>query len=293
MHLQQTKAGSRDTGGPQYYFHDVPEVVKHFLRRKGACPVVLLTPYGIAPSPFMAVGRDHKLTASGKIVTGAVGHDRIQQAKAQESIGEAIRRWYGLPQGFDFERVDISVHIHNDGHFILAPTRAKLRGKKREIEIEKPDCPLSFNHRIKSTLWRRQIESRQKQQRDEFSWIASEMSRIVSDHLSGKIPNILESDLLRAGGALSRLGLKLGPYVGRSYDCDPSRFRFLNLLPYECPVEIKKRSRGFEYQMLRYKPLPRAVVICIKHDLVNVPDHIDIIELAELSNYLGLLCKAA
>ena len=91
MHLAQTKVGK--TGGPQYFFHDVPDAIKNFLRHKGACRVVLETPYGIASSPFMAVGHNHKLTSTGKIVSGAVGHDRIQQAGAECSIGEAIRRW--------------------------------------------------------------------------------------------------------------------------------------------------------------------------------------------------------
>lgn len=47
MHLQQTKVGSRATGGPQYYFHSVSSHVKEFLRTRGACPVVLQTPYQI------------------------------------------------------------------------------------------------------------------------------------------------------------------------------------------------------------------------------------------------------
>lgn len=90
MHLQQTKFESRSSGGPQYYFHNIPGPVKEFLRKRGACPVVLQTPYGIANSPFMAVDRDHKLE-NGKTVTGKVGHDRIQQAGGEQSIGEAIR----------------------------------------------------------------------------------------------------------------------------------------------------------------------------------------------------------
>ena len=77
MHIQQTKLESRATGGPQYYFHSVPEPVKEFLRKRGACRVVLQTPYGIASSSFMAVGRDHKLSAGGKVVRGRVGHDRL------------------------------------------------------------------------------------------------------------------------------------------------------------------------------------------------------------------------
>ncbi len=96
MHLQQTKAGSRTTGGPQYYFHSVPAHVKEFLRKRGACPVVLQTPYGIASSSFTAVGRDHKLSAKGKVVKGNVGHDRIQghesiDEKPERNVSAAIR----------------------------------------------------------------------------------------------------------------------------------------------------------------------------------------------------------
>src|SRR5437764_3709863 len=117
MHLQQTKAGSRASGGPQYYFHSIPDTVKSFLRKEGACPVVLQTPYGIAKSSFMAVDRDHKFDATNRLVAGKVGHDRIQQAEGTESIGEAIRHWYGLKSG-DLERVDVEVVIHPGGHFI-------------------------------------------------------------------------------------------------------------------------------------------------------------------------------
>ncbi len=45
MHIQQTKAESRATGGPQYYLHGWPSHVKAFLRARGACPVLLQTPY--------------------------------------------------------------------------------------------------------------------------------------------------------------------------------------------------------------------------------------------------------
>jgi len=86
MHLQQTKSESRASGGPQYYFHTVPPAIKDFLRQRGACPVILETPYGIATSSFMAVGRDHKLTGTGQIIAGSVGHDRIQQGSRQDSI---------------------------------------------------------------------------------------------------------------------------------------------------------------------------------------------------------------
>jgi len=52
-------------------------------------------------------------------------------------------------------------------------------------------------------------------------------------------------------------------------------------------VEIKKRSSSFSYQITRYTKLPRAVVLCMKHDLVNPPDHIDVLELSALAQYLG------
>jgi len=289
MHLQQTKirdkALKERPGGPQYYFHDVPDPIKDFLRRNGACPVVLETPYGIAPSPFMAVGRDHKLDANGRAVGGQVGHDRIQQAATAESIGEAIRRWYALPERQDFERIDVDVSIHPDGHFILTPLRATLRGRKKVIEVESPVLPLSFNRRHQSALWRDQIES--LRETGEMAWIHDQIARVVDDHREQNVRSILEPDVLRTSGALSKLGLRLGPYIGKWYDCDPSCFQFMCLPAYQCPVEIKKNSRGFKYQMLRYKPLPRAVVLCVEHDLVTVPEHVDVIELAELSNYLA------
>ena len=287
MHIQQTKDRSRDTGGPQYYFHNLPEVIKDYLRRRGGCPVVLQTPYGIASSPFMALGRDHKLSSNGRVVRGAVGHDRIQQAGATESIGEAIRRWYGLPEGYDFERIDVEASLHRDGHFILAPTRAKLRRRTREIELEKLAAPLTFTSRNPSILWRRQVDFCLRHNRDSVKWARDEICRVVVDHHNPDVKNLLESDVLRAAGALSKLGVKLGPYVGKFYDCDPTRFQFLHLLPYECPVEIKKQSRDFRYQMLRYKPLPRAVVLCMDDNLINPPEHIDVIELTELGRYLN------
>src|SRR6266478_4472487 len=119
MHLQQTKSESRASGGPQYYFHTVPPAIKDFLRQRGACPVILETPYGIATSSFLAVGRGHKLTGTGQIIAGSVGHDRIQQGSRQDSIGAAIRHWYAIKTTADFERIDVEVRIHTEGHFIL------------------------------------------------------------------------------------------------------------------------------------------------------------------------------
>ena len=283
MHLQQTKAGSLATGGPQYYFHSIAPHVKEFLRKRGACPVVLQTPYAIASSSFTAVGRDHKLNAKGKPVAGKVGHDRIQ---GEESIGEAIRYWYGLDGGKDFESVDVDAVIHDDGHFILIPTAATLRGAKRPIILEKVASPLSFHSDHQSKLWKRQIEACRKESKVDVAWAASQIRRVINENLTDNPKHVHEADLLRTAGALSLLGLDLGLYLVKGYDCPKSTFQFAGLPIYPCAVEVKKRSSGFNYQILRYTDLPRVVVLCIKHDLINPPDHVDIIELSALADYL-------
>jgi hypothetical protein len=82
------------------------------------------------------------------------------------------------------------------------------------------------------------------------------------------------------------LGVDLGLYLMKGYDCPKSQFSFSGLPPYPCPVEIKKRSSRFDYQIMRYTDLPRAVVLCVEHDLKNPPGHVDILELSALADYL-------
>lgn len=55
---------------------------------------------------------------------------------------------------------------------------------------------------------------------------------------------------------------------------------------YTCPVEVKTRSRGFNYQVTQYPHLPRAVVLCMAHNFVNPPEHIDCVDLSVLAEYL-------
>ena len=286
MHLQQTKAGSRGSGGPQYYFHDVPAHIKEFLRKRKACPVVLQTPYGITRSEFTAVDRDHKLVGN-KVVPGNVGHDRIQQGAASRSIGEEIRYWYGLKAGQDFEWIEVDAQIHKDGHFILVPTSVKMRDAKRAREVERVLFPLSFHRKHQSSFWREQIEHRRSKSSEDVAWAAAHINRVVAEHAQPQEKGILESDLLRVSGALSVLGVELGPYLGTGYDCLRSTFQFDDLPLYPCPVEIKTRSKGFSYQVTKYTKLPRAVVLCMEHNMVNPPEHIDVVELKELARYLG------
>jgi hypothetical protein len=239
----------------------------------------------------MAVGRDHKLSG-GKPVPGNVGHDRIQQASGDRSIGEAIRYWYGLKTKGDFERIDVDVRIHYDRHtkkehFILTPTEVRMREKSRKRDIPRVMSPLSFHDRYQSELWRKQIDFLRSNAPYDVRWAASQINRVVAENRKTEASHILEADLLRAAGALSILGLELGPYLGKGYDCMDSSVQFNGLPLYPCPVEVKRRSRGFNYQVERYEELPRAVVLCIDHDLPNPPEDIDVLALPTLGQYLG------
>ena len=287
MHLQQTKRASRVSGGPQYYFHDLADEVGNYLRNKRAVPVALVTPYGATPSKFMALSAKAKLSPDNKVVAGKVGHDRVQQAAAGESIGEAIRRWYRLPSG-DFERIDVEIQIL-DAKFYLTPVSYKYAGQARRRKIERPEFPLSFNHHKKSLLWQRQLEEVRKDRPEMWQWSIDEICRVVSAHGDhGRPPNVQEQDLLRASGPLKILGVECGPYVGKGYDCQ-GKFQFLGYEPYWVPLEIKKQSSRFEYQQKKYAPeeLSRVVILCARHDLINVPPNVDVIELNSLCSVLG------
>lgn len=250
MHLQQTKRASAKTGGPQYYFHDLSKAVKTFLRSEGAVPVALVTPYGATKSNYKAVSGKHKFDSSNQVVAGSVGHDRIQQGQADESIGEAIRHWYELPAG-QFERIDIEIDIVDDV-FYLRPTTCKYAGKKKSKSIAKVERPLTFTRDYFSPFWVEQLKRAQESQPELLTWSVKEICRVAKDHRVGsKLPHIQEIDLLRASGPLHHLGVILGGYVGKGYDCR-STFEFLSYPQYEVPIEVKRNSQGFGYQQEKY-----------------------------------------
>jgi hypothetical protein len=284
MHLQQTKKGSRTSGGPQYYFHDLPEHVKLFLRKNQAVRVALVTPYGATKSDFFALSKDAKFDAAGKVVSGAVGHDRIQQGSSATSIGEAIRTWFSLPKG-DFDRIDLNAQII-ENIFYLTPTSFVFSGKTQTRKLPVMPHPLSFNHEYKSPLWIKQIESLDSLER---SWVREEICRVMAAHQTiSQIANVLEPDLLRCSGALKKMGVSLGPYVGKGYDCCFTGVTFLKYPEYQVPFELKKKSSGFSYQEGRYgkEELSRAVILCATHDLHNLRENIDVISLHTMCEYL-------
>ncbi len=284
MHLQQTKRESRGSGGPQYYFHDLTDAVKAYLRKKGAVRVALVTPYGATPSDFFAVSADHKLEGR-RAVPGRVGHDRIQQGQAQASIGEEVRRWYSLPVG-DFARIDVDVETRDDV-FYVTPLRCRYAGSGKIRALRRVERPLSFNHDHVSRFWKDQLDTVRDRDRRLFNWSLDEIARVVRDHLpESRLAHIQEPDLLRASGPLRHLGISLGGYVGKGYDCR-SEFEFGGYRPYNVPVEIKRHSADFSYQERKYgrDDLSRAVVLCAVHDHEQMRPHIDVIELRHLAGY--------
>lgn len=288
MHLQQTKRASRVSGGPQYYFHDLSEPVKLYLREKGVVSVALVTPYGATKSHFFAVGRDHKLGRGQKPIPGQVGHDRIQQGHAGQSIGEAIRHWYNLPDG-DFERIDVDIEIFED-IFYVTPLYYKLAQNKKRFPVRRFPDALTFTRDYISPLWTKQLADVERHDKGIVRWSLEEICRIVSAHRpQSKIPHVQETDLLRASGPLAHLGLRLGAYVGKGYDCVATSLQFLDYPTYTIPVEIKKHSQDFRYQQKKYgkEELSRALVLCAFHDHEVMPKHIDVIELEALCDYAG------
>jgi hypothetical protein len=293
MHLQQTKRGSRASGGPQYYLHDLTPEVRKELRRRGGVEVALVTPYGATKSNYVAVDKDRKLDHAGKIVPGAVGHDRIQQGGAAESMGESIRKWYMLPSG-DFERITVDIELR-DKRFYVRPVDVKYADSGKTSKVPSVDKPLTFTMDYRSPLWLKQMVKVEKRQRGIVWWCIEEFRRIVKDHAKAtRLPHIQETDILRASGPLRHLGVTLGGYVGKGYDCE-TEFRFLDYLPYNVPVELKRNSLGFQYQQAKYgkDELSRAVVLCATHGHKNVPSHIDVIELEALAQFMAADLMAA
>jgi hypothetical protein len=126
-----------------------------------------------------------------------------------------------------------------------------------------------------------------KQKPGIVAWSLDEICRIVKDHRAGtRLTHIQEPDLLRASGPLKHLGVSLGGYVEKGYDC-VTEFKFQSLPGYSVPVEIKRDSTGFQYQQKKYgkDELSRAVVLCAIHKHKSMPQHIDVIELDALCAY--------
>jgi hypothetical protein len=292
MHLEQTKRESRKSAGPQYYLQNLVDSVKTYLRVKGVVPVALVTPYGATKTSYLAVSEDRKLNTSKRPVRGDVGHDRIQKGGAAESIGEAIRIWYKLPAG-DFEQIGVDIEIIDDA-FYLRPLSVKFAARSKIREIARIDHPLTFRQGLFSDFWIQQLAHVDRHYPGIVRWSLAEICRVMTDHFPKALAHIQEADLLRASGPLKHLGVSLGGYVGKGFDCF-SEFSFLGYPTYSVPIEVKKRSRDFVYQQRKYGKdlLSRAVVLCGVHDHITLPRNIDVIELRALCEYSNRFSTAS
>ena len=283
----QTKQGSRATGGPQYYLHDLEVATKTTLRKLGRCEVWLGTPYGVVQSGLTAVAAD-KVLDGERVKPGKVGHDRLQRHDAAYSVEAEIVRWYGMGTTSPIKRVDVRdkcYHSKATGRnaILLMPERVVFQnGRARALPFE--HNPLTFTVTHQSRLILRQLD---RASRGDLEWMKGQIAQVIEDHLERRVKYLGEEDLLRTSGALSRLGIQLSAYRRKGYDCLDSTFEFGKYPAYQCPVELKKKSSGFDYQVFKRTTPERAVVLCLTHpDNYTPPDVVDVIELRALHRYL-------
>jgi hypothetical protein len=284
MHLQQAKVGI--SGGPQYWLQNAPSHILEHIQRHKRCQVILQTPYGPVETPFNAVDPDHKIV-QGRIVKANAQHYRIQKGAAKRSIGEEVRRWFALDSRLDFERIDIEITFDKKSRFILVPVEVQWRNRVSRVSLPPTKEPLSFNSQFQSDLWKRQIELAKRANPNALAWAASQFKQFVQQYSQPAVKLVSEADLLRLAGAFDHLGLKIGPYLLKGYDCPSSSFRFADYPEYSCPVEIKKRSSGFKYQFKNYPTLPRAVVLCLDYDIRHPYEHEDYVEVRSMARFLS------
>ena len=164
---------------------------------------------------------------------------------------------------------------------LLLPTKVRFSSGRSQSLCFCPN-PLTFTANIQSPLLVDQIRSCR-----DAAWVHDQLAGVLRDHTDGK-PHVLESDLLRGSGALSRLGIRLGCHQGKGYDCFESYFELGRFPAYKCPVEVKKRSSGFDYQVLRRTQPERATVFCVDHDNPRiVTPVVDVLELRALTGFLA------
>ena len=281
--IQQTKQASRKSGGPQYYLQGIGDGLKELLKARGACEVWLGTPYGVVLSGLTAVAGDKVLDGT-KLRRGAVGHDRIQRQAAALSVGEQIKHWFDLRSASEPYRVDFIERTYKSA-FLLIPTKVQFPGgRQKSLPVDLQ--PLTFTSNHQSRLLQRQIMGL-RERPVALQWVTGQIARVVEDHVVHPQPHVKEEDLLRAGGALSYLGIQLSAYRGKGYDCADTVFHCAPYPPYRCAVEIKKVSSGFDYQILKKTHPARATVLCMTHDVgFTPPEVVDVIELSSLLKHL-------
>ena len=287
----QTKQESRKSGGPQYYLHGLEPQTKTFLAKVGKCDVWLGTPYGVVRSGLVAVAKD-KVLEKGKLRPGGVGHDRLQRQQAGYSVENEIKNWFCLDRRRNLYKLDFRERMYHSpvsgkNAFLFFPEKITFSGMRSKNLFLYPQ-PLTFTGNHRSPLITNHLERLAQTDRESILWAHEQIGRVLRDHLEKQVPYTGEEDLLRVGGALAKLGIQLDAYRRKGYDCFESEFTLLGFPSYVCPVEIKKRSSGFDYQILERTWPERATVLCLQHDPGFVPPElVDVIELKALHHHLS------
>lgn len=269
--IEQTKKGSRASGGPQYYLQGLSDNSGEFLRNKQRCPVRLWTSYGVINSGLTAVSS----------TVGEVGHDRVQSGRQVPSVADQIGSWYSLKSS-QIESIEFVDSFDHDS-FVIRPTKVKYFNRKPRITLLYDPLPLTFIEGHRSQLLVQHVRQLNEQTRRAA---AAQICAMVDEHRQAAT-DLDERDLLRASGALETLGIRLGMYRLRGIDCPDARFQMFDYPPYPCPVEVEERSSGFLAQHHARHRRERVVVLCMAHDAREVlQGYVDIMELRELCRFL-------
>jgi len=272
--IEQTKKGSIKSGGPQYYLQELSENNRDLLRAKVKCPVRLWTPYGVVLSGLVAVSSS----------VGKVGHDRVQSGRKVPSIADQVAWWYALRIS-DIERIEFE-DCFDDDSFVIRPTRIKFRGRGAFRTVYPDSNPLTWTPGHRSPFLLEHLGEVRKRSKEEYGWIASQIAGMADQH-AAKGLNVDERDLLRASGALQKLGINLGMYRSKAIDCADGTFSFRGFPEYPCPIEIEEKSSGFLATHHAPHRRQRLVVLCMQHNERSVlRRYVDVLELRELGRFL-------
>jgi hypothetical protein len=169
----------------------------------------------------------------------------------------------------------------------MLPSRAKFFNRKQYVTLYPDTHPLTLISNHQSALLTNQIQRIMKGlSKDWRSWLHEQIAMMVEEHAHGAA-NVHELDLLRASGALHKLGINLGMYRGAGIDCPDCRFKFNGYPEYPCPVEIEESSSGFLASHHAEHRRQRVGLLCMTHNTPHLLRHyVDIIELRELAHLL-------
>jgi hypothetical protein len=273
--IEQTKKASIKSGGPQYYLQGLSDHVQqslaHFLRR----PVRLWTPYGIVESGLTAVSSE----------VGSVEHDRVQSGRKVPSIANQLANWYSLNWN-DIETITFDDSFDSDSHIVIKPRDVKFRGKARRKPVFPDENPLTVIRGRHGSLLVEHLHRMKEDHKWCFPWATEQLESIVAEHKT-ESKNVHEFDLLRASGALDKLGIHLGMYHGKEIDCPFAAFKLCEYPQYKCPIEVESASSGFLDPHHAKHRRQRVVVLCMAHNAPQtLAGYVDIIELQELAKLL-------